>query len=296
MRRPPDFIIIGAMKCATSTLQKQLANQPGIFMTEPKEPYFFSNDEVYAKGIEWYQSLFDPAGPDTLCGEASTHYTKLPTYPCTVERMRKHVPHAKLIYVMRHPIDRLVSQYIHEWTMRFISAPINQAIDAHPELVDYSRYAMQLEPFLETYGRDHVLPVFFDRLRTEPQEELVRVCQFIGYPSSPEWDGDLGAQNVSRDRLRRSPVRDTIVYAPVISAVRKRLIPKCVRDQVKKLWQLRKRPALTPANVERLRAVFDEDLSKLGAWLGVELTTENFVHVTAENPLEWLTTATNCPP
>ena len=65
----PDFLIIGAMKCGTSTLQAQLAAQPGIFMTTPKEPNFFSDDAIYANGLGWYEDLFAGAGPDDRKGE-----------------------------------------------------------------------------------------------------------------------------------------------------------------------------------------------------------------------------------
>ncbi|NEO98895.1 MAG: sulfotransferase [Symploca sp. SIO2E9] len=128
MNNSPNFIIIGAMKCATTTLHEQLARQPGIFMTKLKEPNFFSNDERYAKGINWYLSLLESAKADDLCGQSSTHYTKLPTYSQTIERMYQYLPDVRLIYVMRHPIDRLKSQYIHEWKKRVISVEINQAI------------------------------------------------------------------------------------------------------------------------------------------------------------------------
>ena len=83
----PDFIIIGAMKCATSTLHEQLALQPGCFMTSPKEPCFFSDDDVYAQGLDWYGGLFEATPTGARCGESSTHYTKLPTHARTVERM-----------------------------------------------------------------------------------------------------------------------------------------------------------------------------------------------------------------
>ena len=57
----PDFFIIGAMKCGTSTLQAQLARQDGVFMTTPKEPNFFSDDDIFAKGRAWYEGLFADA-------------------------------------------------------------------------------------------------------------------------------------------------------------------------------------------------------------------------------------------
>ena len=173
MTSGPDFLIIGAMKCATSTLHDRLAQQPGVFMSEPKEPCFFSDDDVYAKGVDWYADLFVAAEASDLKGESSTHYTKLPTHPRTVERCAELLPPEsglKLIYVMRDPIDRVVSQYIHEWTMRLTDAPIDRAVDELPILVDYSRYAMQLTPWFEAYGKDRVLPVFFERL---PQSHSV---------------------------------------------------------------------------------------------------------------------------
>jgi hypothetical protein len=106
VNRQPNFITIGAMKSATSTLHEQLKQQPGFFMSEEKEPNFFSNDEIYANGLDWYSSLFSNAAPGDLCGESSTHYTKLTTYPHTVARMKAALPHVKLIYMIRHPIDR----------------------------------------------------------------------------------------------------------------------------------------------------------------------------------------------
>ncbi len=103
-------MIIGAMKCGTSTLHSQLAARSGFLMSDPKEPNFFSDDERFARGVAEYAKLFESAGSEQLCGESSTHYTKLPTHPRTVERMAKLLPGARFVYVIRHPLDRIVSQ------------------------------------------------------------------------------------------------------------------------------------------------------------------------------------------
>jgi hypothetical protein len=102
----PDFIMIGAMKSATTTLHEQLARQPYFFMSRPKEPNFFSDDVMYARRWDWYLSLFRSAPAGDLRGESSTHYTKIPDYPRTVDRMVRDLPRLKLIYLMRHLIDR----------------------------------------------------------------------------------------------------------------------------------------------------------------------------------------------
>lgn len=287
MSRLPDFMIIGAMKCATSTLHEQLAAQPGIVMSEPKEPYFFSDDPVYAKGMAWYSSLFADAGPQDLCGESTTHYTKLPTYPKTIERIQTHTPDAKFIYIMRHPVERLVSQYIHQWTEREITISIDEAVDQHIELKAYSEYTYQLEAWFDAFGRNRILPLFFDRIRQHPQTELERVCDFIGYKSRPTWQNDVNQQNKSSERMRVSPIRDMIVNAPVVSTVRRKLVPQSVRDRIKKQWQMQKRPTLSDAQARRLEAHFDKDLAKLGRWLGTELNCANFKTVTRDQVLGW---------
>jgi sulfotransferase family protein len=288
MDRLPDFIIIGAMKSATSTLHEQLAVQPGIFMSRPKEPNFFSNDEIVARGLDWYRALFAAADRRDLCGESSTHYTKLPTYPRTVERMSRALPRVKLIYLMRDPIDRLVSQYLHDSIRGAICVPLDEAVARHRELTDYSRYSMQLEPFLGAFGPEGVLPVFFERLVRHPQAELERICRFIGYAGRPRWDGTMRAQNVTREQLRKSVVRERIINLPVLSGLRRRLVPRRWSECLKALWQVSpERPRLRSESVDRLRAVFDDDLARLGDWLGIALDCEHFSELVLAGPSEW---------
>lgn len=287
MSNSPDFIIIGAMKCGTSTLHEQLAKQSGLFMTDLKEPNFFSNDEEYEKGLDWYLSLFSEANEGYICGESSTHYSKLPTYPKTVDRLLQHFPDLKFVYIMRHPIDRLVSQYIHEWTQGIVSSDINQAIADFPELVEYSLYTKQLKPYFKQFGKDKVLPVFFESLISDPQMELERICQFIGYAQKPRWNFDLDAQNVSQERMRPSAWRDNLVENPLLATLRRLMIPKSVRTWVRAWWTMKKRPELTTENIDKLKAIFDPDLAQLGSYLKTDLTCDTFKEVVKNQPLSF---------
>jgi hypothetical protein len=285
----PDFVVIGAMKSATTTLHEQLARQPGVFMSRPKEPNYFSDDPVYARGWRWYCSLFDRSPSGDLVGESSTHYAKLPTYPRTVERMAQHLPRAKLIYLMRHPIDRLVSQYVHELTAGRIKVGLIEAVRRHPELIDYSRYSMQLQPFLDAYGFANVLPVFFPRLVNHSQAALERIGRFLGYQGVFRWDSSLKPQNVGRDRLRHSPIRQALVQAPVLAGIRRRVVPQYWTQSLKERWRAQIDLPRMPAHmVARLRDVFDADLAQLGAWLGITLDCENFHEVTVARSYDWL--------
>jgi hypothetical protein len=285
--RGPDFIIIGAMKSATSSLHMQLASQRGIFMSEPKEPNFFSDDGQYRRGMDWYLGLFTGAREGDLCGESSTHYSKLPDHPETIPRMKADLPDVKLIYVMRHPIDRLVSHYIHQWTQNVIRCDIDEALDQYPELINYSRYSYQLEPYLEAFGKAVILPVFFGAVKTQPQRELERLARFIGYDGPVAWHEELGAQNVSAERLRRFRGYRFVVDSSPMTFLRRTLVPQGVRDMVKAHLTMKQRPKLADSEVARLESIFDADLRVLSRWLNVDLNCRNFTETTSADPLEW---------
>jgi hypothetical protein len=286
--RLPDFAIIGAMKCGTSTLHEQLALRSGLFMSRPKEPNFFSDESVFARGAEWYGSLFAAASERQLCGESSTHYTKLPTHPRAAERMFALLPKVRLIYVMRDPVERVVSQYLHEWSTREVEGALEAALEEHERFVAYSCYARQLEPYLERYGAGSILPVFFERMLAQPEEELARVCRFLGDPSDEPvvWRRDLAPQNVSSERLRSSVLRETLLRVPPIRWLKDQL-PRSVRERAKQLWRYEGRPELSPASRSRLEARIDPDLARLGERLGTLLTCRNWAEQVVAQPFEW---------
>jgi len=262
----PDFLIIGAMKTGTSSLQAQLAAQPGIFMTTPKEPNFFSDDAVFARGRDWYEGLFAAAAPGDLKGEASTHYTKLPTHPRTVERMRALLPAPKLIYVLRDPLERAISHYLHEWTTGVMGGDPVAAFARHPELVDYGRYALQVAPYVAAYGPDAILLVRSEALKAAPGGELARVGAFLGRDDL-RWVEDIAPQNVSAERARPLPFHGLLVDAPLARRLRHALVPKGLRTWVRRRRMPKGRPDL-PADLRaRLGEVFAADAAELARLL-----------------------------
>lgn len=284
--RLPNFFIIGAMKAATSTLHDQLAAQPGLLLSEPKELYFFSDDDVWDNGLDWYTRHFAAAAATDLCGESSTHYAKLPTYPNTIERIAANVSDPKFIYVMRQPIDRLLSQYQHMMLEREISMSFDEALQGGvPELVEYSRYAMQIRPFLDRFGPDSVLPVFFDHMLTHSQTELERVCSFLGYDGSPVWH-EQTESNITSERLAVSPARDRLKALPLFELARK-LVPDAAIDRVRDRWRAGPAPTMSADQLTSVESIINEDLADLGRLLGTSLTCANFREVTRAQPIEW---------
>ncbi|MEL7114017.1 MAG: sulfotransferase domain-containing protein [Pseudomonadota bacterium] len=254
----PDYIVLGAMKCGTTTLAAQLGALDGVFMTDPKEPCYFSDDPVYAKGPDWYAALFDGAEPDDIKGEASTHYTKRPQLPDTVARMTAALPEVRLIYMIRDPMARIVSHYIHEWSQRVLTAPLAAALESHTPLVDYSLYGRQITPFVEMYGADAILLTSLERWRQDPEAELTRVARHIGFQGTVTLaSGD--AENVSAARSRKLPMHGLLVDNPVASALRRSLVPKSVRTWVRTARQRQDRPAIPADWIDALQTRFADD-------------------------------------
>jgi len=273
----PDFIIIGAMKSATSTLHEQLSLQDGIFMATPKEPNYFSDDEVYAKGDAWYEGLFADAKLGDLCGESSTDYTKLPDYPLTLPRMSAKLNSPKLVYVMRHPVDRLVSHYIHQWSQQVMTCDINQAINEYDELIDYGCYAKQIKPYIVEYGIENILFVFMEAIKDKPQEQLEKVADFIGYKGQVIWQEALPQQNISSEKIRTFPGYELLIDSTFMEWLRRNFIPRFIRNVIKVKLMKKKRPEITAANRVKLEEYFDRDLMELAEILDCEkLNCDNY--------------------
>lgn len=260
----PDFLIIGAMKCGTTTLAVQLANQDGLFMTTPKEPNFFSDEDVWARGESWYRSLFATAVSGDLKGEASTHYTKLPTHPHTLGRMATLLERPRLIYMIRNPVERAVSHYIHEWTQGQMGDDPIAAFAHHPEIVAYGQFGMQIAPYIEHFGAQSVFLTSLEQLKADGPGELERIGAFLGRPLV--WRDDIGAQNVSANRSRKLPLHGLIVDNPVATLLRRTLVPKAIRERIREGRQMTDRPQLPDTLREMIEVRFAEDRAVLAGF------------------------------
>jgi hypothetical protein len=168
-------LIIGAMKCGTTSLFYYLSEHPEITGAKEKEPHFFSSDDQYSKGLDWYYSLWDNAERSKIFLEASTTYTMQPKYPSVVERLAAVEDcNFRFIYMMRNPVVRIESH------MRQLLAAGHQkqpgVIEEH---LAFSEYARQLDPYIKTFGRDRVHLLLLEDLESQPKEELRKICEFL---------------------------------------------------------------------------------------------------------------------
>jgi hypothetical protein len=281
-------IIIGAMKGGTTTLFDHLAAHPQIAASTPKEPGFFAFDDVFARGREWYQSLFafDPERHHCAL-EASTDYAKFPHCAGVPDRMRRFGGEFRLIYSLRHPLRRIESHALHVQHKkreigRLESARSDHSLDAgvSPVSLDVSRYAMQLDQYRDCFEKGALMITSVERLAADAAGVVRAACAHIGV--DPErLSGDVARRNDAGRAWRARDIhplwRSAASVAPLRAAA-KALVPQAVRNSLR----LRTRPTtiaegrfkLRPDEEARLLEALAPDLRRLRDEYGFDGATE----------------------
>ena len=187
----PNLIVIGGLKCGTTSLHHYLNLHPEAGMSRPKELNFFVSELNWELGADWYRAHF-PADK-AVRGETSPHYTNRPRFEGVADRMRGLLGEdVRLIYMVRHPIDRLLSHYLHSVGGGYESRDLREAVsDPRSAYVQRGLYAYQLEPYLEAFGEERILVVSREELGRERDATVRKVFGFCGIDpgfSSPEFD------------------------------------------------------------------------------------------------------------
>jgi hypothetical protein len=194
LRQPPDFIIIGTQRGGTTSLYRYLTEHPGVGAAFRKEVHFF--DRHYDKGMDWYLAHFPKRGEFPVVGEASPFYMFHPEVP---ERARAAVPQAKLIALLRNPIDRAYSQYHmkarHELETLSFEEAIAQEADRlaanddpvgaawrHHSYLARGVYVDQLRRWFDLFPREQVLIIKSEEFYEDPGRVLRETLGFLGLP------------------------------------------------------------------------------------------------------------------
>lgn len=208
-RPGPDFLIIGAQKCGTTSLYGYLLRHPGIAPATKRSIKFFDHGPNWAKGVPWYRAHFPfaPARPAParrpLVGECTPSYLVHPHGP---SRIRRVCPGTRLIVLLRNPVDRAYSAYHHQCRKGRETLTFEAALDREHERVghEYRRlatdphfvarsyrlfsyvgwghYVDHLEPWLRTFPREQILILLTDDLAADPGGVLGQVHAFLGLP------------------------------------------------------------------------------------------------------------------
>jgi hypothetical protein len=196
MKNKLDFLVVGAQKSGTTTLYKLLREHPEIYLPKEKELAFFAIEQRYQRGFDWLlEEYFSEADPGKVWGDVSPqHMAGL----FVAERIAKQLPEAKIVAVLRNPIDRAYSAYrmaarrgkearsfadIVEHAKK--SAPLLMAEDEFVE-DDYIRnglYGLVLESYMQCFSPDQLYVVFMEDLEADPANTVKGIFQFLGVSS-----------------------------------------------------------------------------------------------------------------
>ena len=147
--RLPTFLIIGAMRAGTTTLWGHLRSHPDVFMPEPKELSFFTKEFNWHQGRDWYSRFFEQAGNAVAVGEASVHYSDASFFPGVAKRIARVVPTVRLVYLMRDPVERTVSDYYRRSAAEGERRPMDVPV-LDPRLWSKSLYRIKSKPIFDT--------------------------------------------------------------------------------------------------------------------------------------------------
>jgi hypothetical protein len=268
----PTFLVIGAMKAGTTTLWEQLRAQPQVFMADEKEVDFFVEEKEWSRGVAWYEEQFASAPPSAVAiGEASTNYAKHPLFDGVPARAVSVLPDVKIVYLVRHPIERMRSHWMHARSAGWESRTFSRAVTVDPQYIDVSRYAHQLEQWLEHVPRDRVLIETAERMHDDPATSMRTILSFLGADPQAAVDTKHHANAAAaRDPLRR-PIAQAVKRVPGVPRLA-RFLPGGVRRAYGRATTVPVHasgatslpPAQEAAIVERLRP----DLVRLKAIMG----------------------------
>jgi hypothetical protein len=182
----PDFLIIGGMKCGTSSLHFYLDLHPETNMTKDKDIDFFSKPEKYKQGLSFYNDYL--VENDLLKGESSVSYAMLHAYPKTVFNIKEKLgEQTKFIYVVRDPIVRIISHYIHNLSAGRIKQNLNDFISNIPidsHYLQTSRYYQQISGYLQHYSKNNILIISTENLKNQRKKTLKKVFDFLNIDSN----------------------------------------------------------------------------------------------------------------
>lgn len=269
----PNFFIIGAAKAGTTSLHFYLDQHPDLFMAEMKELHYFCDPE-----FERWEALYRQHFPidAKIRGEGSTLYTRSPAIPGVPARIAATVPDAKLVYLVRDPVERALASWreerFHVTERRPAAVAFAHPEDPHNAYVAASRYAEQLDGYLAHFPREQILVLDQRELATDTASVVGRVVEFLELPA---YDIDTATRhNEGGTKLEYGGLGHRLRFSAPARAVRRLPVP--VRQALMApARRMLRRPVPTPDLPEdlmtRLQDVLRPDAARLREMTGLEL-------------------------
>jgi hypothetical protein len=269
--RLPNFVVIGAPKAGTTSLHQYLRGHPEVFMPAEKELNFFIRPDNWSRGLDWYRRQFAPAAGAKAIGEASPRYTQYPECQGVAERMAAVVPSVRLVYVVRNPLDQMLSHYRDRRRWKLERASASRALLENPVYLETAKYAAQLERFLEHFPREQLHVVLAERLRDDEsrRETMAEIAAFL------DLGGSWGADVLVHEHNVGIPTRRWLVQRLAMTRAwdpATALVPDRLKDATRRLTHRTNQQGELPERAEReLVARLTDDVARLRELVDAEL-------------------------
>jgi Sulfotransferase family len=286
----PNFVVIGAARCGTTSLYAYLREHPQVFMSPEKETDYFSLGDLppsevpaaaslyRARAREDYERLFRDAGSARAVGEASPTYL---FYSRSAARMQQVIPDARLICILRDPIERAYSHYGLARKMGFevlpdfeagLAAESERWLEDRSMRYTYARASLYddgLREFWTRFPRERILVLLFQDFAADSAGTMRRVYDFLGVDA--RFTPDVGVRHNRSMTPRSSLVREAFSRPRRLRRMLQRNLPARLVTRLGDLI-MRPPPRLAPALRERLLPRFDEDVRRLESLLDRDLS------------------------
>ena len=271
MLRKPNLFVIGARKSGTSSLYKCLYTHPEVFLPPVKETSHFSDQEEWSKGHEQYLKLFSKARNEVYLGDVSPSYTGLPWCNGIAKRIYDFNSSAKIIYILRDPLERMISHYRHYLDRGEEILVLSDEVKKKCEYLMLSNYAYQLEPYLDLFGRDAIYVDTLEAMKDSPESFYKRLFKWLGV------DASFVPAN-ARKRFHSSGTNvqlwdDSSLVVKIARSIKKstivdRLTPRVIQELIVKYLPKKDDPLFSPDSFQKEIEIVKENYQPiLARWV-----------------------------
>jgi len=228
----PDFLVIGAMKSGSTTLHQDLATHPQINLAEKESAGLQKFDTRRRADRTRYLRQWSQAASDQVRGEVSTTYTMAPHIPGIPERAAAVAPDARLIYILREPLARIVSHHHHDVSSGLVRSTIDTAVRDDPRFLDYSRYGSQLDAWREFFRDDAIRVLRFEDYVSDRRRATADLFAWLGLPPLPDLIDVDAVHNASEGKHSARGATRRIVQSRIYRERVRRVFPQTLRSRV----------------------------------------------------------------
>ena len=275
----PTFLICGAKKAGTTALARYLAGHPNVVMSRPKETGFFGDN--YSKGPEWLKTHFPHHDGEDAVGEGSVHTMYYPESP---RRIQETIPDARLLFLLRNPIERLYSHYYYDLrcghldpSTSFQDVIYRGETPRHRRMIEMGFYDEQLARFGEHFEGQMLILLNRD-LRDRTQETVQQALSFLGVDPSHAQNHYEPKNETRHIQYRRVYAAARTCWKPLQSAVESVLPEEGIerlRSTVRSLLSRDDRPPMPEKDRQYLRDLYEDTTQSVESRLGCDLSYWN---------------------